>query len=290
VEPEPVPFVDTHHHLWDLSQHRYGWLEGDGLADTTAWIGDYSSIRRSYLVEDYLSDAADGGLVKSVHIEAVWGEDPVAETRWVQEVADRSGFPHGIVAFCDLRSENAGLELDMHCESPRVRGIRMTQLEGLLSDPAFHRGFSALARRGLSYDINVRWSRADLGLDLARAFPNVAILVGNMANPASLGAEEFASWRRGMRMLAQAPNVAIKICGLGMTDHTWTVERIRPWVLEAISIFGPERCMFGTNWPVDRLYSSYRDLVDAYRAITAAFSLGERLQLFVRNAEKFYRI
>ena len=280
MESEPVPFVDTHHHLWDLTRHRYDWLEGDGLADTTAWIGDYGSIRRSYLVEDFLADSAGSGLVKSIHIEAVWGQNSVGETRWIQGIADRTGFPHGIVAFTDLRSENAERELEMHCEFPRIRGVRMTQFDGLLSDPNFRRGFAAMARRGLSYDINVRWSGAGEALDLARAFPDVPILVGNMANPASLGAEEFANWRQGMRLLAQAPNIAMKICGLGMANHAWTLESIRPWVLEAITIFEPGRCMFGTNWPVDRLYSSYHDLVAVYRTITAAFSPHEQRRMF----------
>ena len=235
MDPEAVRFIDTHHHLWELERHRYAWLEGEGAADTTAWIGDYASIRRSYLIEDFLTDAAGCGLIKSVHVEAVSGEDPVAETRWLQGIADRCGFPQGIVAFTDLRSADVERELDLHCQSPNVRGIRMTQFDGLLGDPAFRRGFSALSRRGLSYDLNVRWSGADLGLDLARAFPGVPILAGNMANPSSLGDAEFAEWRRGMRVLAQAPNVAMKISGLGMADHRWTVERIRPWVLEAVS-------------------------------------------------------
>ena len=93
-----------------------------------------------------------------------------------------------------------------------------------------------------------------------------------------------------MATLAEAPNVACKISGLGMTDHSWTTESIRPWVLACIEVFGVERCMFGSNWPVDSLYSSYRTMLDAYREITADFSAEERAALFQTNAERYYRV
>ena len=99
-------------------------------------------------------------------------------------------------------------------------------------------------------------------------------------------------WRSEISALAKAPNVACKIGGFAMVEHDWTIESIRPWVLHCIESFGVDRSMFGTNWPVDVLYSSYLRQVDAYRLIVAreGFSREDQEKLLFRNAEKFYQI
>jgi predicted TIM-barrel fold metal-dependent hydrolase len=166
----------------------------------------------------------------------------------------------------------------------------MAEMPDLISGAEFRRGFAALRRRGLSYDLNIAWRDAGEALDLARSSPETPIVVDNMANPSNLDWDLLVEWRRQMRRLAEAPNVTMKISGLGMADHSWTLDRIRPWVLEAIDIFGPSRCMYGTNWPVDSLYGSYRDLVSAYTTIVDAFTEAERNALFAETARRVYRI
>lgn len=283
--------VDAHHHIWDLERHRYRWLEADGNHTTTKWIGDYSSIRRTFSIDDYLREASGAGLIKSVHVEALWGgADSIEETRWLQSVADRHGLPNAIVAAVDLCTRDVETQLDRHLKSANVRGVRMSQLSGLVSRRDFRRGFAALAERGLSYDLNIRLEEAEQGLRLAEAFPDTNVLVDNMANPESLDDAYLAHWQAAMRTLAEAPNVAMKISGLGMADHHWTADRILPWVRAAIAIFSPVRCMFGSNWPVDRLYGSYGSLVDALRKITSDLADPDREQVFRLTAERCYRI
>ena len=102
--------------------------------------------------------------------------------------------------------------------------------------------------------------------------------------------EYFANWRRAMRELAQSQNVYVKVSGLGMIDRSWTVESLRPWVLECIEAFSPERVMFGTNWPLDRLASSYPDLINAYDALIAGFEPADKEAMFAGNAERVFRI
>jgi len=102
--------------------------------------------------------------------------------------------------------------------------------------------------------------------------------------------ETFARWRAGMREVARAPNTVVKISGLGQADHRWTVASLRPWVLECIEAFGTDRAFFATNWPVDRLYSSYGDVVDAYAELIAGFSETEQRALFAGNAERIFRL
>lgn len=289
--PDTIPFVDCHHHLWDLNAFRYPWLEGEGDAAYTAWLGDYRAIRRSYLIEDYLRDAEGSGLTKSVHIESGWtGPDLAGETRWLQGLAERFGFPNGIVAGIDLRAADAEQQLDHHAESPNFRGVRMRQMEGLVEDPEFLRGFHSLSARGLTYDLNTRVPHTGECMELARRFPDTVILICNTGNPMERGDGYFQEWRKEMAELAAFPNVVVKISGLGMSDHKWTVESIRRWVLTAIDLFGPSRSMFASNWPADGLYGSYRHTIDAYHMLTVNYSLSERIAMFSGNAERFYRI
>jgi len=287
----PLAFVDTHHHLWDLGRFHYDWLSGEGWPGHTALLGDYSSIRRDYLVEELLAEFATANVVKSVHVEAAYaGQDPVEETEWLQQVAEEHGFPHALVVFCDIEAEDADAQLDRHCACDNVRGVRIRAHPDDVTDPAFRTAFAALGRRNLSYEQNASPGNLVSGRDLARDFPNTQIILGHTGFPLERTDEYFQRWRTEMAELAEAPNVAVKISGLGMVDNAWTVDSIRPWVLSTIEIFGVDRCMFGTNWPVDKLFSTYADLVAAYAEIIADFSRDEQEQLFSRNAERYYRI
>ena len=283
------PIVDTHHHLWDLTAFRYGWLEGGGTEAETAELGDYSSICTDFLIDDLLADYRALRVVKSVHVQADISEDPVVETRWLQSIADTCGFPHAIVAYADLHDDAIGEQLDRHLEFPNLRGVRMDVL-GEFDDRRLVRGLRALSARGLSYDLTASWEHMDAATRLARIVPELSIVLTHTGSPRATTAEYFETWRRAMNRLVEAENVTVKISGLGMNDHAWTVESIRPWVEATIATFGPERCMFGTNWPVDRLYSDMRALLGAYRAITSQYTPSERGQLLVHTAERTYRI
>ena len=284
------PFVDSHHHLWDMSKGFYHWLEEEEPAETEV-VGDYSAIRRSYVIEDLLADFEGSDVVKSVHIQAEYGgDDQVWETAWLQSVADEHGYPHAIVAKTDLAAGGARGELERHAEHANMRGVRnFVQGDDLLA-PEFRRGLQALSDLGMLYDLNSTWEGMEGARRAAEHFGDLQFILGHCGVPMERTPEYFDSWRAGMATLAGAPNVACKISGLGMTDHSWTVESIRPWVLACIEAFGVERCMFGSNWPVDSLYSSYRAVVEAYSELTADFSAEERDALFRRNAERYYRI
>jgi predicted TIM-barrel fold metal-dependent hydrolase len=100
----------------------------------------------------------------------------------------------------------------------------------------------------------------------------------------------FRQWREAIRLLAGVPSTVVKISGLGMGDHTWTVDSLRPWVLSCIEAFGTDRAFFGTNWPVDRIFSSYGDVLDAYAEIVSDFSETEQQALFSGNANRVFRL
>jgi len=297
---DSLPIIDPHHHLYDLKTGRYPWLQGPMLDRV---FGDYSAIRKDYLIEDFLADIKHQNVVKTVHLQVEYDHnDPVAETRWLQSVANEHGYPHGIVGFADLSSDDVQAVLEAHCEFPNVRGIRQclnyhrdpvkTFIDNphLMIDPRWRRGYALLARYGLSFDLQLYYTQMEEALALARDFPDTPIVLNHTGMPVDRTPEDIEGWKKSMMLLASAPNVSCKISGLGMGAWTWTVDSIRPFVLHAIEAFGAERCMFASNFPVDKLFSSYDGVFDAFKAITQDFSAQERCALFHDNAQRVYRL
>lgn len=294
------PIIDPHHHLYDLKTGKYPWLQGPMLDRV---FGDYSAIRKDYLIDDFLSDIKNQNVVKTVHLQVEYDhDDPVAETRWLQGVADKHGYPHGIVGFADLSSPNLQQVLEAHLEFPNVRGIRQClnfhrdpvktfiDKPDLMSNAQWRAGYALLKRYELSFDLQLYYTQMEEATALARDFPDTPVVLNHTGMPVDRHPEEIEAWKRSMTLLASAPNVFCKISGLGMSDWRWTVDSIRPFVLHAIEAFGAERCMFASNFPVDRLFSSYDDIFNAFKAITSNFSKSERSALFHDNAARIYRL
>jgi predicted TIM-barrel fold metal-dependent hydrolase len=285
-----MDLIDTHVHLWDLNNLTYAFLRETDPAEE-AVLGNYDAIKKDYLIDDYLSDIEGCGISKAVHVQAALGHPrPIEETDWLQGIADRNGYPQAIIGHCDLREDDADETLEGHMAYRNFRGIRMLGTSGMLDDARFRGGFSRLQVRGLIYELEATVEDMPASLELARSFPDVPIVLTHTGLPLKRTDAYFAEWRDAMRSLATAENVICKISGLGMGDHTWTVETIRRWVEAAIEVFGVNRCMFGSNWPVDSLYSSYRAVIDAYREIVSRYGEDEQRQLFQTTAETIYRI
>lgn len=287
-----LPFVDTHLHFWDLRNPDllYDWLLP---GPPHPHLGNIDTIKMPlYGADDFIAESRFHNVKKTIHVQAALGiDDPVRETRWLQAFAERTGVPHGIVGATALGAADVEYQLDRHAEaSPVFRGIRDYAEGDYLREPAWQRGYAALGRRDLVCCLHVLWEDMEKARDLAHAFPDTVMCVDHAGFPTRRDREYFDNWRRGIRTVAEADSTVVKISGLGMFDHAWTVESIRPWVLECIDAFGLERSFFGTNWPVDRMYSSYGDVLDAYAEIIVDFTADEQLAMFSGNAERFFRI
>ena len=286
-----IPFVDTHVHFWDLKDPklRYAWLERDAIHPI---LGDIDAVKvLRYAASEFLAETRFQNVSKSIHVQAAIGiANPVDETRWLQEQADRTGHPHGIVAHCDLTSPRAEAVLEEHLAYANLRGIRDFGQGDYLADPIWQRGYGLLARHGLVFCLDPPPDQLGKVRALADAYPDVVLCVDHAGFPRESDAEYFAMWNAGMIAVAGAPNVVCKISGLGMRDPAWTVDSIRPWVLACLDAFGVDRSFFGTNWPVDRLFSSYGDVLDAYLEIIADCSPAEQSALFSTNAERIFAI
>lgn len=282
----PLPLIDPHHHLWDVERYRYPWL-ADGN----------TGIATRYLVDDFLADGHGQLLQKSVHVQGEIDRDlAVAETAWLQEIAGRYGFPHGIVAYAPLHDPALDTMLEAHAQYANLRGIRQIlnpdqcERDDYLTDAAWQAGYGRLAHYGLSFDLQALPSQMSDAAVVARAHPEVPMIVNHSGMPRDRSPEGVELWRQGLRVLAEQQQIALKISGFVMFDPDWTVDSIRPLVLEAIEIFGVQRCMFASNFPVDKVHRSYAAIFGAFRTITAAFSDAERRALFHDNAERLYRL
>lgn len=287
-------FVDTHVHFNNFKHPTldWNWLHRDYVHP---FIGDIDEIKHvRYEVEGLRAETRFANVSKIVHIQNAHGSpDPVDETAWLQEMADRTGWPNAIIAYSDLASATVGRELDRHREYANFRGIRDIsdrREHGDLADPAFQRGCAQLAQRGLILDFLCQWEEMGKAYELAHSLPELTMVLEHAGQPHERSDQYFVNWSREMAQLAEAENVICKISGLGMKDRQWTLESLRPWVMRCIECFGIDRCVFGSNWPVDRLFSSYDALVNAYRSLVGGFNAGERRALLSENAERIYRI
>jgi predicted TIM-barrel fold metal-dependent hydrolase len=289
----PLKIVDAHHHLWDLGAVSYPWLEAE--VDPTGPIGDYSALQRDYLVTSYLSDIGSNGVVASVHVQAECDPaDPVAETRWLQAVADRHGLPNAIVGGVKLESEDAESVLAGHREAPLFRGVRQMLDRGdgrqLLSNDRWRRGLRLLARHDLSFDLQVTSDQLEDAAALATQNDDIVFVLNHCGWPADRSAAGLDQWRRGIRALSALPHVFVKVSGLAMFDRDLTPESAQPIVGELFDAFGVERCLFGSNFPVDKLFVSYDEVRRCLMECTRTLSVPERNAFFYDNAYRVYRL
>ncbi|MBO4208426.1 amidohydrolase family protein [Micromonospora echinofusca] len=291
---DAVPFIDTHVHFWDLAHPEltYGWLQ-PGVAHPI--LGDIEGIKSPRFDATHLwAEARFAGVEAFVHVQAAVGTpDPVVETRWLTEMAARYGHPAAIVAHADLAGADVEQVLDRHGESALLRGVRDFAVEPALAADADQRldpGLRALTRRGLLLDLDCEWPHMPAAAQLARRHPDLVVVLEHLGYPRRRDPEYFRGWRRGIDALAAVPNVHCKISGVGMGDPRWSSESIAPWIGYCIEVFGPQRCVFGTNWPVDRLFSSYDAIVTAYRDAVAGLSDAEQRQVLHDNAVALYRL
>jgi predicted TIM-barrel fold metal-dependent hydrolase len=291
-----LPFVDAHAHLWDLARIRYPWLTPPFSDDGPN--GNVAPIARTYLLDDYLAEAANWNIAGLVHVDA--GADPTQaldETAWLQGLADERGMPNGIVAFAALDHPDVDRLLAAHAAHGSVRGIRHIvnwhpdpkrtyTPRDVTRDEAWQRGFALLGRHGLSFDLQAYPGQFAGLARLIERHPETPVIVDH----AGMGVGGDDDWRTGMERLAALPNVAVKISGLGFVFRPFDPAQVRARVLATIDLFGADRCMFASDFPTDRLFASFDETLSLHAGTVADFGEDERRALFGRNANRIYRL
>ncbi len=290
------PVVDTHHHIW--FRKDVPWLAEPPIP---RMFGEYFGIRRDYPVEEFMDDVRPQGVVKSVHVTANWGR-PLDETRWLQSVADRHGFPHGIVCQADLAAPDAAEALKAQKQFANLRGVRhmlywdkdpirqAVPRPDYCNDPSFRRGFALLEQFGLHFELQVYAGQAASAIELIKAFPNVPMILVHAGMLTARTSEAIDEWRVALAAMAAFPNLHIKLSGLGMYSAGLGLLQGRQVIRDAIQIFGIERTIYGSNFPLEKLHASYTDFFDIYRTVMSEYPEADQRKVFHDNAMKFYRL
>lgn len=285
--------IDSHHHLWDLSAVHYPWLMERGAR---RFFGDPTPIQRDFLVDEFRAMASAERVAASVHIQ-VGAEDPLAEAKWVQAVADANpGWPAAQVAFADLTDPNLHVHLDRYKNLRSVRGIRqiigrsdeedaVSGTNALIADGRFLDGLHEIAGRGLRFDLQLTPGLMEGFARLAGAVPELPVVLCHAGSPQDRTRAGLRDWADRLESLSGQSQIYCKLSGLGMFDHGWTTASIAPIVETCLDQFGAGRCMFGSNFPVDSLASSYARIVEAYESLVPAV---DHAQVFCDTAKAFY--
>ncbi|TCK36581.1 putative TIM-barrel fold metal-dependent hydrolase [Paraburkholderia sp. BL8N3] len=298
---DALPLIDAHHHLWNLSEGRYPWLQEEYHEDF--FLGDYHAIRRDFGPGDFLRVTSNQRVIGTVHVEAERSRnEQIAETQWLHRVHERFGFPNAVVAHAWFDRDDTAHVLARHASFPLVRGIRSKPVtsagpgesvsgqRGTMQDPAWLDGFALLERFDLSWDLRVPPWHLPEAAEVAAAFPRIRIALNHAGFAWDRSDAGLRRWRGWMEKLAAQPNVHVKLSEFGLKDEPWRYESNRVIVEDVVAMFGVGRCMFASNYPVASLRASYDTLADGLARMLAPLGREAQERVFYRNALDFYRI
>jgi predicted TIM-barrel fold metal-dependent hydrolase len=298
MAPYNGPVIDTHHHIW--LRKDVAWLADPPIP---RMFGDYFGLRRDYPVEEWMNDIVPQGVTKSVHVTAMWEPGrALDETRWLQATADKHGFPHGIVCNANLADPDIAAALKVQKQFPNLRGVRQmlywdadpirqaASRADYCNDADFRRGFALLDKHDLHFELQVYAAQAKYAVELIKAFPNIRMILVHAGMLAARTSEAINEWRAALTAMAAFPNLHVKISGLGMFTHGLTYAQARQVIRDTVQIFGVERTIYGSNFPLEKLHASYADFFNVYRTVLSEYTEAEQRKVLHDNAVKFYRL
>lgn len=280
----PEPLIDTHLHLWDPQQLRYGWLAGNAL------------LNQRYVLPEFRAATAQAGVTGAVFVQCdCTPEQSLDEARWVSQLAGEEPRIRGIVARAALeRGPAVRDELAELAKLPLVRGIRRIiqgEKAGFCAQPEFIAGVKALAGFNFSADLCLRRDQLGEATELVRSCPDVRFVLDHGGNP-DIAGRKLEPWASDIAAIAKLPNVVCKLSGLvtNADKERWTVADLAPTVDHLLTAFGSTRLLFGGDWPVVLLASSYQRWADAARELLAMVAPADRQRVLHDNAIAAYRL
>lgn len=271
-----MKLIDAHHHLWIPEQSTpdigYGWLRDIGAPKP---FGDPTSIQRDYEWLEFIAESTEHEVTGTVFLQTDGAlPDPVAETNWVSGVLTDTGLPHRIVSFVDLDSPNAATEIEKHQACGLLAGVRqiVSRLEAkpelcfagkhYLRSKQWQDNLAVLADKGLTFDLQLYPEQMHEAAEVFSQYPSLTVVVDHTGSPWDNSAEGAQRWHDGIAALSQLPNCVMKLSGFGMFKTDWSAESVQPQLQSCLSTFGPNRMLFGSNYPVDKLMASYDEVVN----------------------------
>lgn len=287
--------IDAHHHFWDPLENYHPWLRDEPMIPFR--YGDYTSIRKRFMMSEYDELAANWDIVASVTMEGEWNpKDPVGEAIWMQSVHEATGRPAAHVAQAWLDNDELPSVLEKYSDLPIVRSVRHKPLAfsapglgaGQMIDPAFQAGFASLSRFNLSFDLQTPWWHLNDVPAMAKCADDVKIILNHAGLPSDRTREGLKAWRQALSDFADLPQAFVKISGIGIPGKPWSLEDNKDIIRTVIDIFGSDRAMFASNFPVDGLCGSFDTIFSGFDEATRDLSANERDQLFFQTATNAY--
>lgn len=276
-----MQIIDSHQHFWQIGRFDYEWMSP----------GD-KKLYRDFLPADFEHILRRNGVAKSVAVQA---HQSTAETLWLLDLADEYDFIAGVVGWVDLQNPDVENDLRELVKRQKFKGIRhLVQDEPQdywLTKPEVLRGLNALSKYDLTFDLLVFTRHLPYAKTVVESLPKQRFVIDHLAKP-PIASGEIAEWKNAMQKIAALPNVYCKLSGLVTeADHqNWTAEDLRPFVETALELFGAERLMFGSDYPVCLLAASYEKVLETYQSFLVNLSEIEQNVVLKQNAVNFYKL
>jgi L-fuconolactonase len=272
--------IDAHHHFWHYTPDEYGWID-DAMA----------SIRRDFLPSDLAPEIAAAGIDAVISVQA---RQTLSETHFLLALATAHTWISGVVGWVPLTDAHAGERLADIARQPKLKGIRhvlQAEPDTYMDRPDFNVGLSRLRALNLAYDILIYHHQLPAAIRLVDRHPEQVFVVDHIAKPA-IRTGELQPFARNLNELARRPNVFCKLSGVVTEAEyaTWTYEQILPYLDAALEAFTPARLMFGSDWPVCLVATTYLDWVRTIERLTEKLSAAERQAIFCDTATRAYRL
>ncbi|MEQ1942051.1 amidohydrolase [Mesorhizobium sp. VNQ89] len=289
--------IDSHFHIW--RQKDQPWLAGPMVPRI---FGPYEAIRRDYPIEEFLADQQGSGVEKAVYVQTNWAkEDFENEVALLSDTAKASGWPHAIVGYADMTVDDVRPQIDRLVKYPLLRGVRMqlhwhetpafrfARSADQVIDPAVKKNVARLKDYGLSFDLQLFPAQMKDGLELVGENRETNFVLTHTGMLTDLAEPVVEEWKAGLRTLAQAPNLYAKLSGLGTFVHRNDPDVIGAVVDNAIDILGSDHLMFGSNFPIEKLWTTHAELIAAHRKAVSKHGAKAEADIFWNTAERVYR-
>ncbi len=297
-----MKIIDAHMHFYDSKANKHPFLDQFD-PNFAAFVGDYSSMPKEYLLKNYLQDSAEYQ-VEGVVWHEFLSSDPIKEAKWAQELVKQNKIRQAMVAFVDFLDPALEEKLEVYNSLPNVTAVRehmvwddknprkrFAKRPDLLLDSHWQKRLDLLNQYHFKCGLEVVSTQLKDLIKVIHLYSNIGFTIALMGWPLDLSETGYQTWKQDLKSLSQHKNICVSIsaieCIFGMD---WTLEQVRPWILSAIDIVGTERCMFGSHMPIAKLSRGFTPLYSAYKTITADFSPAEKENLFYQVAKKWFRL
>jgi L-fuconolactonase len=270
--------IDAHQHFWQYTEYEFGWIDHAMV-----------SIRRDFLPADLVPLLNETGMDATVAVQAC---QSMEETEWLLELADANPEIAGIVGWVPLIDPKVEKVLEALSANSKFRGVRhvlQAEPSEYMAREDFNTGVALLGPYSLTYDLLILQHQLPAAIKFVDRHPNQPMVLDHLAKPL-IASHEIEPWRAQILELARRPHVSCKLSGM-VTEanfHNWTIEDLQPYVETALEAFGPDRLLFGSDWPVCTVASSYKRWLDVVKQCTAGLTSDEQDKILGENAQKFY--